>query len=296
MLLARQNFGPDRAASMRHGRCGNTVFGRDRAQLCRASSPTTAPRMGYSTIVLAEADVSHLFDEVQASPGYRLTVDLERQIVRAPDGRELAFDIDSSAQAPPSEWPRRHRLDAPACQPSRSYRNPQAGALPLASERRHRIGVRRMTLKVIAFRGFAPTRIVKPKTDRARSRDRARGGSGGGPRRVPGIRDAALQRGTWTSAAGCLRRARVQGAPRAGWDAVMISSPEYNYSISGVLKNLIDWVSRARPMPWRGKSIYLMSAAPSPMGGIRGLWQTRIPLEGCGALRIPGHVCDAARQ
>lgn len=69
--------------------------------------------------------------------------------------------------------------------------------------------------------------------------------------------------------------------------AVMISSPEYNYSIPGVLKNAIDWVSRARPMPWRGKSIFLMSASPSPMGGIRGLWQTRIPLEGCGALVFP---------
>lgn len=70
-------------------------------------------------------------------------------------------------------------------------------------------------------------------------------------------------------------------------DAVMIAAPEYNYSIGGPLKNAIDWVSRARPMPWRGKSIYLMSASPSPMGGIRGLWQTRIPLEGCGALVFP---------
>lgn len=69
--------------------------------------------------------------------------------------------------------------------------------------------------------------------------------------------------------------------------ALMISTPEYNYSVSGVLKNAIDWVSRARPMPWRGKSVYLMSASPSPMGGIRGLWQTRIPLEGCGALVFP---------
>jgi NAD(P)H-dependent FMN reductase len=70
-------------------------------------------------------------------------------------------------------------------------------------------------------------------------------------------------------------------------DAIMIAAPEYNYSISGVLKNAIDWVSRARPMPWRGRSIYLMSASPSPMGGIRGLWQTRIPLEGCGSIVFP---------
>lgn len=70
-------------------------------------------------------------------------------------------------------------------------------------------------------------------------------------------------------------------------DALIVATPEYNYSISGALKNAIDWVSRARPMPWRGKSLYLLSASPSPMGGIRGLWQTRIPFEGCGALVFP---------
>jgi chromate reductase, NAD(P)H dehydrogenase (quinone) len=69
--------------------------------------------------------------------------------------------------------------------------------------------------------------------------------------------------------------------------ALVIAAPEYNYSIAGPLKNAIDWVSRARPIPWRGRSIYLVSAAPSPVGGIRGLWQTRIPLEGCGALVFP---------
>ncbi len=69
--------------------------------------------------------------------------------------------------------------------------------------------------------------------------------------------------------------------------ALLISVPEYNFSIPGTLKNAIDWVSRARPMPWRGRSVFLMSASPSPMGGIRGLWQTRIPLEGCGALVFP---------
>lgn len=70
-------------------------------------------------------------------------------------------------------------------------------------------------------------------------------------------------------------------------EAVMIAAPEYNYSIPGPLKNAIDWTSRARPMPWRAKSMYLLSASPSPIGGIRGLWQTRIPLEGCGAVVFP---------
>jgi chromate reductase, NAD(P)H dehydrogenase (quinone) len=76
-----------------------------------------------------------------------------------------------------------------------------------------------------------------------------------------------------------------RGIQRA--DGIMIATPEYNYSISGVLKNAIDWVSRARPMPWRGKSVYLLSASPSLVGGARGLWQTRIPLEACGALVFP---------
>jgi chromate reductase, NAD(P)H dehydrogenase (quinone) len=77
-------------------------------------------------------------------------------------------------------------------------------------------------------------------------------------------------------------------------EAFMIAAPEYNYSIAGVLKNAIDWVSRIRPMPWRGKSGYLMSASPSLAGGVRGLWQTRIPLEGCGSLLFPDMFALAA--
>lgn len=69
--------------------------------------------------------------------------------------------------------------------------------------------------------------------------------------------------------------------------AVLIATPEYNYSVAGTFKNAIDWVSRVRPMPWRGKSVYLMAASPSPFGGIRGLWHSRVPLEACGALVFP---------
>lgn len=66
-------------------------------------------------------------------------------------------------------------------------------------------------------------------------------------------------------------------------DGLVISSPEYNYSIPGTLKNLIDWVSRVNPLPWKGCPVLLMSASPSLVGGNRGLWTTRIPLEACGA-------------
>jgi chromate reductase len=91
-------------------------------------------------------------------------------------------------------------------------------------------------------------------------------------------------------------RDRAEGLPAGALElkrrieaaqAILLAAPEYNYSIAGPLKNAIDWVSRARPMPWRGRSVFLLAASPSPMGGIRGLWQTRIPLEGCGALVFP---------
>lgn len=70
-------------------------------------------------------------------------------------------------------------------------------------------------------------------------------------------------------------------------EGLVISSPEYNFSTPGTLKNLIDWVSRLNPMPWKGYPILLMSASPSLVGGNRGLWATRIPLECCGSFVFP---------
>src|SRR3954469_21457981 len=44
-------------------------------------------------------------------------------------------------------------------------------------------------------------------------------------------------------------------------DAMVIASPEYNASMPGVLKNIIDWASRFRPQPFKGKQCLLMSAS-----------------------------------
>src|SRR5690606_33168294 len=49
---------------------------------------------GLLPIVLPEAEVARLFEEVEATPGYTLQVDLERQVVVKADGTELAFDIE----------------------------------------------------------------------------------------------------------------------------------------------------------------------------------------------------------
>jgi len=55
----------------------------------------------------------------------------------------------------------------------------------------------------------------------------------------------------------------------------------------GFLKNAIDWVSRFRPQPFNERHALLMSASPSMVGGNRGLWTLRVPLEHLGARVFP---------
>ena len=70
-------------------------------------------------------------------------------------------------------------------------------------------------------------------------------------------------------------------------DAFVIASPEYNSSMPGLLKNAIDWTSRIRPQPFNGRHALLLSASPSMVGGNRGLWALRMPLEHLGARVYP---------
>jgi chromate reductase len=70
-------------------------------------------------------------------------------------------------------------------------------------------------------------------------------------------------------------------------DAFVISSPEYNASVPGLLKNAIDWVSRFRPQPFNERHALLMSASPSMAGGNKSLWTLRVPLEHLGSRVFP---------
>jgi NAD(P)H-dependent FMN reductase len=70
-------------------------------------------------------------------------------------------------------------------------------------------------------------------------------------------------------------------------DGFILVSPEYNASMPGVLKNVIDWTSRLKPQPFTRRYGMLMSASPSMVGGNRGLWSLRIPLEHLGARLYP---------
>lgn len=61
----------------------------------------------------------------------------------------------------------------------------------------------------------------------------------------------------------------------ANADAILFATPEYNYSVPGVLKNAIDWLSRQQPQPFSGKPAAMMSASMSILGGARAQYHLR---------------------
>lgn len=76
---------------------------------------------------------------------------------------------------------------------------------------------------------------------------------------------------------------------------LLLACPEYNSSITAVLKNTIDWVSR--PVPgeqplqcFMGKVCGLVSASPGNLGGLRGLVHVRAILGGIGVILLPGQM------
>ncbi len=80
-------------------------------------------------------------------------------------------------------------------------------------------------------------------------------------------------------------------------DGLLISAPEYNGSITPLLKNALDWASRAsssdeKPLSaYRNKTAVLMAASPGSMGGMRGLVPLRMLLGNLGVTVIPRYKC-----
>jgi chromate reductase len=67
----------------------------------------------------------------------------------------------------------------------------------------------------------------------------------------------------------------LKAAIRAA-DAILIVTPEYNYSVPGVLKNAIDWASRPYgDSAWEGKPVAVMGAAAGPLGSARAQYNLR---------------------
>ncbi|SEA24241.1 3-isopropylmalate dehydratase small subunit [Marinobacterium iners] len=95
VLLARENFGC--GSSREHAPWALDDFG-----IRAIIAPSFADifynncfKNGLLPIVLPEAQVDQLFKEVEATEGYQLTVDLERQVVVTPFGEEFAFEVDN---------------------------------------------------------------------------------------------------------------------------------------------------------------------------------------------------------
>ena len=61
----------------------------------------------------------------------------------------------------------------------------------------------------------------------------------------------------------------------AAADALLVATPEYNYSMSGVLKNAIDWASRPPDQPFNGKPIGIMGVTSSLWGTARAQYHLR---------------------
>lgn len=84
-------------------------------------------------------------------------------------------------------------------------------------------------------------------------------------------------------------------------DAILFASPEYNGSVTGLLKNTIDWVSRPTDgespialSAFRGKAAGIMSASLSPFGGLRSLAHLRQILGTVQMLVVPEQVAIPA--
>ena len=93
ILLARKNFGC--GSSREHAPWAIEQFG-FRAIIAPSFADiffNNCFKNGLLPIVLPEATVGQLFDEVHAFPGYRLTIDLARQVIVKGQGDELAFDV-----------------------------------------------------------------------------------------------------------------------------------------------------------------------------------------------------------
>ncbi|MCU7797664.1 MAG: NAD(P)H-dependent oxidoreductase [Candidatus Thiodiazotropha sp. (ex Myrtea spinifera)] len=76
-------------------------------------------------------------------------------------------------------------------------------------------------------------------------------------------------------------------------DAFIIASPEYNSAFSPLLKNVIDWASRAESddepplMAYQGKTAAILAASPGALGGLRGLVFLRMLLANIGVTVLP---------
>ena len=145
--------------------------------------------------------------------------------------------------------------------------------------------------KVLAFAGATRTESWNKKLIRVAVRAAE---EAGGEVTLIDLRDypMPLYDGDLEQSEGLPHKARELKTLMVANHAFLLSCPEYNSSISGVLKNTIDWISRPQPaepryLAFKGKVAGLLSASPGNLGGVRALLTVRQVLTTLGVLVLP---------
>jgi NAD(P)H-dependent FMN reductase len=151
-----------------------------------------------------------------------------------------------------------------------------------------------MTAKILAFAGSSRAgswnkKLVAVAANAARA--------AGGDVTLVDLRDflMPIYDGDLEASSGLPEHAKRMKALFLAHDALLLSCPEYNASITGLLKNTIDWVSRSAPGEgplacFVGKTASLISASPGALGGLRGLVHVRSILGSIGVFVLPTQV------
>ncbi len=148
--------------------------------------------------------------------------------------------------------------------------------------------------KILAFAGSTRSESYNKKLVRTAA-DAAR--SAGADVTLLDLRDFAMPiyDGDLEAREGLPENARKFKAQMLAHQGLLLSCPEYNSSITAVLKNTIDWASR--PLPgeaplacFTGKVAALLAASPGSLGGLRGLVSVRSILGNIGVLVLPDQV------
>lgn len=157
-----------------------------------------------------------------------------------------------------------------------------------------------MTAKILAFAGSSRTDSFNKKLV-ATAANAAR--AAGGEVTLIDLRDfpMPLYDGDLEAASGLPEHAKRMKALFLAHDGLLVSCPEFNSSITALLKNTIDWVSRPAPgetplQCFDGKVAALLAASPGALGGLRGLVHVRAILGNIGVIVLPTQIAVGRAQ
>ncbi len=107
--------------------------------------------------------------------------------------------------------------------------------------------------------------------------------------------DMPIYNGDWEAANGVPAKARELKALFKSHQALAIASPENNSSVSSLLKNTLDWLSRpdgeeSGLVPFKNKTALLMATSTGPFGGVRGLNHLRDCITRLGVMTLPSLI------